>query len=185
MRPQLQHELDRLFRLCERFGAPITRRDGATDSDIERAEQVMGIRMGDDLRDLYRFSNGGKYLETWFAAFTRELNPYWFYPLNEACRVRGWTAEPHASETNNGGVARDPRIQPFDRHTKWLPFADYGNGNSILYIDDDPTESGAVGQIISWHYDPEAIRFCALDLLTFLRTSNNLLELHGARLLRW
>ena len=186
MRPELQAEVDRLFRLCERFEVPITRRQWASDDDIAEVEQKTGIRLSDDLRDLYRFSDGGNYLETWFAAFTRELNAYWFCPLTEACRVHGWTTAPMLSEAaNNGGVPRDARIQPLDRHTRWFPFADYANGNAILYFDADPAPRGTCGQIISWHYDPEAVRFCAADLIAFFHTSNNLLELHGARLLRW
>jgi cell wall assembly regulator SMI1 len=187
MRKELQDEIDRLLRLTERFGSPIACRPGATDEELAEAEHSVGIRLDDDLRDLYRFSNGGKYLETWFAAFARDLNAFWFYPLSEACRVHGWTTSPQCNDAaNNGGVARDPRVQRLDRHTLWFPFADFANGNAILYFDADPTDQGSYGQIISWHYEPEAIRFCAPDLLTFVRTSNNLLELHGARIIqRW
>lgn len=187
MRQELLDELDRLQRLADRFGAPISLRPGATDDEIAEAEQATGIGFDEDMRDLYRFSNGGRYLETWFAAFTRDLHGFWFYPLSEACRVHGWTTAPLLiASANNGGVPRDRRVQTLDRHTRWLPFADFANGNAIAYFDADPTAEGSYGQIITWHHDPEAIRYCAPDLITFLRTSNNLLELHGARLVqRW
>lgn len=186
MRRELREELDRLIRLAERCDAPIELREGATEAELEEAEERTGIRFNDDFRDLYTFSNGSKYLETWFVACTRELEPFWFYPLHEACRVHSWVPAPMCDESkNNGGVPRDPRVQRLDRHTKWFPFADHGNGSSIAYFDADPTAEGHYGQIITFQNAPDIIRWCATDLVSFLRASNDLLEVHGARLLAY
>ncbi|HQP36707.1 MAG TPA: SMI1/KNR4 family protein [Polyangiaceae bacterium] len=185
MRRALKRELDRLFAIRERQGAPLTRRDGASDEDLSGAEARCGVRFDEDFRDLYRFSNGGAYLDIWFAAITDQLRPFRFYSLPDLCQVLGWTTESGCIPgSDNGGVPRDPRIRPLDRHTLWVPFADYGNGDAILYFDADPTSEGTYGQIISFQGEPESIRWCARDLATFLRESNDLLSRHGARLLR-
>lgn len=185
MRRALKRELDRLFALRERQGSPLTRRDGASDEDITLAEERCRIRFDEDFRDLYRFSNGGSYLDTWFAAVTDQLHPFRFYPLADVCQVLGWTTDSVCSPgLENGGLPRDRRIQPFDRHTRWVPFADWANGDAILYFDADPTTEGNFGQIISFQTEPDSIRWVATDIVTFFRESNDLLSRHGARLLR-
>jgi cell wall assembly regulator SMI1 len=183
MRPQLQAELERLQALLARHGAPFTRRPGASDLDVARAERRTGIRMDEDLRALYRFSNGSEYEESWFAVHTDQLQAFRLCPLDEVCTLHGWQRTQLDAARNNGGVPWDPRARRYDSHTRWLPFADFGNGNALLLFDADPAPGGHYGQVLSYQHEPDAIRYCATGLVALLRESNALLEAHGEELL--
>jgi cell wall assembly regulator SMI1 len=185
MRDALRMQLDRCFRICRDLGAPLTKLEGASEDEIAETESKTGVRFDEDLRALYRFSNGGRYEDTWFVVMTDQISPYRFCPLAEVREVHGWCTESsYDAEWDNGGEPWDARIRKFDRHTKWLPFADFGNGSGIVYFDVDPSEEGKPGQIITYQHDPDAIRFFAEDLVRFFERSNDLLEREGGTFLR-
>jgi cell wall assembly regulator SMI1 len=184
MRDELNAELQRLFAVAAKHGAEIKRQPGASDAEIAEVERATGIKFNDDLRALYRLSNGGAYEDTWFAVFTDQLEPFRFCPLSEVREVHGWSkGSSYDEDWDNGGVPWDPRHRKYDRHAGWLPFADFGNSNATVYFDADPTSEGTYGQLLTYQHDPDAIRYCAHDLVEFLRKSNDLLEQHGVELL--
>jgi cell wall assembly regulator SMI1 len=161
-------------------GQPVTKRPGATDEEIATAEASTGIQFDDDLRALYRFSNGGEYPETWFGL---GFEPFRFCGLDELVKQHGWHTESvFWPEADNGGNPWDPRIQQYHRHPKWLPIADFGNTNSTVYFDADPTEAGTYGQIIRFQHDPDEIMFVAPSLLDFLVLSNKELDENGGEI---
>jgi cell wall assembly regulator SMI1 len=177
VRDALRLPLERCFRICRERGSPLTKLDGASDDEIAETEAKTGIRFDEDLRALYRFSNGGKYPETWFAVMTDEVSPYRFCPLAEVRKIHSWFPESsYDAAWDNGGEPWDRRIRKFDHHTKWLPFADFGNGSGTVYFDSDPSDAGTPGQIITYQHDPDAIRFFASGVVSFLERSNDLLE---------
>jgi cell wall assembly regulator SMI1 len=175
----LRRELRRLLKLLDRLETPVTPLKGASNDVIARVEKASGIRFDDDLRDLYRFSNGGRRTHNWFAVVTDELQLFRFSPLKEVKLRQSQSTSFFDPDWNNGDVPWSRRHRRLNQHTKWLPFADFGNGNAALYFDADPTKWGSYGQVLSYQHDPDAIRYVAPSVLAFLKQSNDLIEAHA------
>src|SRR5438874_1053502 len=62
---QMRKQLDRLERCFFLLDLPMSRSSGASDKEIDRIEEVSGIKADDDLRAMWSYSNGSK-AQAWF-----------------------------------------------------------------------------------------------------------------------
>ena len=66
---------------------------------------------------------------------------------------------------------RDTRIRHGWFLEGWLPFADFGGGTLMLMANHAPSETGDIGQVIAFTYDPDEITYVARDFVAFLGLS--------------
>lgn len=173
MRAELQREVDRLKAIMATKSVEFEPVAGATDKEIAQAEEETRIKLDEDLKDFYRFTNGSN-RQTWFAVISDQLEPHMFLSLHDA--LHSWS--PHDIEDDDpyeGEGTSDERIQPnLLGYSLWFPFTDFGGGNAIAMFDADPTSKGKYGQIIVYQHDPDAIYYVAESFLAFFKKSNDL-----------
>ncbi len=180
MNAELETEIRRLRKILDNANVDFALPAGASDEKIELLEETTKIKLDENLRDFYRFADGSNN-NTIFAVFSDQATPCSLEPLDEV--VKWWqtfylTPEPFdpIEEERDFGWKPDERIQPFWRHPRWLPFAQFNGFSTTIMFDTFPTEKGKNGQIIVYQHDPDALYFVADNFLEFLRISNNLLE---------
>lgn len=139
--------------------------DGASDDDFHRLEQVLGFELPNEFKEIYRIHNGadniGVFIDEMWFSIDDIINEYrvWIELYNE-----GHFSNKDGDcgcEPENDEIKSDFWFNP-----KWIPLTGNGCGDGKM-IDLDPSNSGAVGQVIQmWHDDPsrylEAISLKAL-----------------------
>lgn len=178
----IQNEFKRLSRIFERVGFPLKTAPPASAVEIDSIEEITGIAVDDDLKELWQISNGSQRYH-WFADgededFTphefqsiKQVLSRWnlFAPYDEALYAQWYDDESWGE--------RDPRIQRhLLRHSKWLAVTDSYGGIEQLHFDADPTEQGIYGQMILFSHDPDGVFWSDENFLCFFKRSNDLLE---------
>ncbi len=190
MSEPIVEEFRRLERVFEASGGQLQIQPPASDSEINDLETKIGFPLSEDLKSLWRISNGSG-AQQWFCGDDdivdgEELvpcSPFQFYSVAEA--DERWSlflpyGEKLYSDWHYDGSEgeTDPRVQPtYLRHRKWLPFGSLPTASNTLYHDADPTPSGDVGQVIEFVHDPNRIVYKAAGFTEFFSRSNDLLEL--------
>lgn len=180
MNLELETEIKRLKQILKNANVDFELPPGASHREIDFLEAATKIKLDENLKELYKFSDGSDN-NTIFAVFSDQATPCSLEPLDEV--IKWWqslhlTPEPFdpIEEERDFDWKPDARIQPFWRHPRWLPFAQFNGFSTTVMLDTFPTEKGNAGQIIVYQHDPDAIYFVADNFLEFLRISNNLLE---------
>lgn len=145
--------------------------NGATNEQIERFEEKLGIKMPEDMEELYRYKDGSE----WFYLFfpndkcDREFK-YRLLSLAEIEEVKGYFQDKDAFITEFYSYAdddftkkllkrmEDSRVKPYLFNKRWIPFAE-ASGDISLMMDFDPDEDGIYGQIICYIHDPDEIAY--------------------------
>jgi internalin A len=187
MASRIRNEVERLERVFDQIGLQWKSLPGATAAEIAFVEQKVGISFDDDLKALWRLSNGSN-RQNWFAKVFAEVeaDPYDFTPcsfLSIGEALKWWsTFEPYDDAIyrewfyDGSWGDRDVQVQPtFLRHRLWFPFTEE-LGSNVLFFDADPTIKGQYGQIIRFVHDPDQIDYVAPSFIDFFHRSNNLLE---------
>ena len=178
----IPHEFQRLSRIFERLGFPLKTAPPASDVKIDSIEEITGIAVDDDLKQLWRISNGSQRCD-WFAdGEVEDFSPHEFQSIQQV--LSGWNLFAPYDEAlyaqwydDESWGERDPRIQRhLLRHSKWLAVTDCYGGHQQLHFDADPTELGIYGQMILFSHDPDRIDWSDNNFLSFFRRSNDLLE---------
>ncbi len=186
MNPELKQEITRLRQILSSAGMEFQPVNRTSDEQLKRVENETGIKLGSDLRDFYKYSNGSNE-EIWFAVFSDELTPCAFPDIEDA--RESWSEllpydQSVYEEWSDFSSARDERIKPgYLHHRLWFPIAEFNGYSTGVYFDADPADKGQYGQIIVYQHDPDAIYYVASSFLEFFRTSNDLLEKHAEELL--
>lgn len=130
-----------------------TLRPAATEDEIKKAEQAMGVRFPKDLKDAYRRHNGtldGGYSTAWVLFLSA---------ANWACLdsvVSYWQMKVHVNEANDDGLGlstysleylQSLAIRPYWWHRKWMPIGQTATATSV-FIDMNPGPRGKNGQLI-------------------------------------
>ena len=144
--------------------------DGASQSDLEDLESLIGLELPQSVKDFYRIHNGQE--------------PYWqnkrsspgmffdwgFSPIEEV--VRDWQTW-HELQDMNQDMAEDMSSYPHG-HIKnlytndgWIPLIDDSGGNHVG-IDLDPDVKGISGQVILFGRDEDLKRLIASSFTEFL-----------------
>ncbi len=119
---------------------------GATDAEIRKAEDAMGIKFPDDVRASYRIHNGQ------LGSAAELLGDWQLLPLEYM--VLEWQTLDKVLDSggfgDNTGTPHGP-VRPMWWNPKWIPVAHNGAGD-YRCLDLDPPAKGKVGQIIAyWH----------------------------------
>lgn len=158
---------------------------GATESEIEYAENRIGVQLPMSFREFYKWHNGQKGNSTGL-----------FYGL-EFLSLEGifykweiWSDaidyDERLNEDNNDSKSHIPgKVKEIYANKKWIPFAHDWSGN-YLGIDLDPGEKGTVGQVINFGAD-ESVKFVLADdfqtflnwLMTQLESGNYIVDNEG------
>lgn len=141
-------------------------RPPATDADVRRAEESLGIPFPEALRELYRLHDGEE--NNWPpGAFD---DGHWFMPLAAVIEHGDAMAEFAASRPTDsfaawrsaveeGVIMIKGPVKPHIACAQWIPFTS-SNGDVNRYLDFDPAPGGTPGQVIE--HDPEG---CSQEVL--------------------
>jgi cell wall assembly regulator SMI1 len=170
-------------RICEWYGhhvpadefRPASR---ATEEQIVALEEVLGIRLPDDMRQSYRVHNGTDrtYLVQWGDLISLEEIAAQWQTFSEWQRDDGWgEGEEYTTEDIGWGYgasyearvpdAEQPRvtgepIKPIWWNPLRIPVTDI-SGADPIFVDLDPAEGGVRGQIISYSHEVGPLRVLA------------------------
>jgi cell wall assembly regulator SMI1 len=146
----------------------------ATDARIDEVEQLIGLKLPQSFRDLYRWHDG-------------DSDEHWGHiyglPLLSLDQI---VAEHHIWQETledidgdryaiSGGSWPEGAVDPAYINPAWLPLTRDGSGNSIG-LDFDPWPAGRVGQVIIFGRDEDVKVVLAESLGQFLEWVARLLE---------
>ncbi len=187
MRAELKAEWQRLERVLKGFGLPVDPLPGVPDAELDAWERAFGLSLDRDLRDLYRFTRGSRSSTPWLCVRTDELALLTLMDPKESLEFAGVqplaVEEEDRIEWQGRRLNSDPRIAPFLRHPKWLPFAEFNGLGTALMLDGAPGSSGTAGQLIAFQHDPDSLWWQAASFLELFARSNALYAEHGTMLL--
>jgi cell wall assembly regulator SMI1 len=136
---------------------------GAAPKKIEDAEQRLGRRLPEELRESYALHNGGGEI------FPNLMDiSFYLLPLSEV--VQDWESQKQLLE---GGDFDHSPAQSAKGICKewwnigWIPFASNGGGD-LFCIDLVPASGGAVGQVISHNHETGEHQLLAASLRSWL-----------------
>ena len=141
---------------------------GASEEEIQEFEKRLGISLPDELKEVYRYKNGSKYLAVLPCVIDQREMAFSLMSLQE---IEAWkryfqnrdallTEFPDYFSSQDVEEMRDSRIKPYLFNKKWLPFAEYCD-SCYLMLDFDPDQEGQEGQIICYIHDPDEIIYVA------------------------
>ncbi|MBP8033039.1 MAG: SMI1/KNR4 family protein [Bacteroidia bacterium] len=122
-------------------------KSGATNDDIEKAENNLGVTFPIFFKEIYQIHNGQ------FIDKPGIFPEGTMLPLNEI--VRHWEILKQLKDKGHfDGIETETpmEIKPIWWSEKWIPIIGDGSGN-FLCIDFDPTTHGKMGQIIWFEHD--------------------------------
>lgn len=135
---------------------------GASEARIQKLEQIIGHTLPDEIRTIYRLSEGGRHLFFGTSLLTpEEVIEHW----------RDEDEDDHYDSSDDLDVTVYPegsiRFSSKDEQSKahlWLAGGLEYENEGELYFDLDPGETGTPGQIIhiNWNYDNNSIVYCRL-----------------------
>jgi cell wall assembly regulator SMI1 len=135
---------------------------GASEEEIARAEQALGLSLPEDLRASYRIHNGAEDSGL-FPASGLDENGYSPLSLAEVLEERH-----ESSPASDKYVTADEAVQARHWHPHWLPFASNGGGD-YLCVDLAPAPGGTPGQVIEWLHETSERKRVAPSLGDYLR----------------
>ena len=152
----------------------------ATDGQIDAFERLIGHKLPNSYRQLYRWHDGEKD-DRWGHIYGLPL-----LPLHQAGAE--WTEWNKVTASLGGDRYKIPgtswppgAVDPAYTNPGWIPLTLDGSGNSIG-IDFDPWPCGRMGQVILYGRDEDLKVVLAPSLGTFLRWIAGLLESGNFRL---
>lgn len=122
---------------------------GASESQIEEAEKVLGARLPNDFCQSYLLHNGAPFYGSLrvfeygeFLSWERMIHDWsiWKELWDDDEEFRGYDSDP------------DPGIKNSWWRHGWIPFLSDGCGNSLC-VDLDPDEGGTLGQVFELNHD--------------------------------
>ena len=148
---------------------------GASEEELQTFEEIFGIRLPSDFKELYSYKNGSKYLSilpyvidqrdlTFSLMSLQEIETCKKYFQNRDARL---TEFPDYFSSQDLENMRDSRIKPYLFNKKWLPFAQYCD-SCYLMLDFDPDREGQEGQVICYIHDPDQVIYVAESLTNLI-----------------
>ena len=156
---------------------------GASEEDMVSFEEKFGIILPDEVKELYRYKNGSKYLSILPCVIDEREMAFCLMSLTEMENKKNYFQNRDAllTEFNEYFTSEDldkmrnSKIKPYLFNKKWIPFAQYCD-SCYLMLDFDPDKEGKEGQIICYIHDPDEVIYVAegiTELISKIMTEIN------------
>ena len=141
---------------------------GASEEDMASFEEKFGITLPDEVKELYRYKNGSKYLSILPCVIDEREMAFYLMSLTEMENKKNYFQNRDALLTEFNEYftnedldkMRNSKIKPYLFNKKWIPFAQYCD-SCYLMLDFDPDKEGKEGQIICYIHDPDEVIYVA------------------------
>ena len=141
---------------------------GASEKEILSFEKKFGITLPNDVKEIYKYKNGSKYLSILPCIIEEREMPFCLMSLQDIENTKEYFQNKDALLTEftqyfssaEIDKMRDSRVKPYLFNKKWIPFAEYCD-SCFLMFDFDPDNAGKEGQIICYIHDPDEIVYVA------------------------
>lgn len=141
---------------------------GASEEEIVSFEEKFGITLPDEVKELYRYKNGSKYLSILPCVIDEREMAFCLMSLAEMENIKNYFQNRDALLTEfteyftseDLDKMRNSKIKPYLFNKKWIPFARYCD-SCYLMLDFDPDKEGKEGQIICYIHDPDEVIYVA------------------------
>ena len=145
--------------------------EGAPEEEISVFEEKFGITLPEDVKELYRYKSGSKYLSILPCVIDERDMAFCLMSLQDIEHTKKYFQNRDALLTEFSKhftsedieKMKDSRIKPYLFNKKWIPFAEYCD-SCFLMLDFDPDKEGKVGQIICYIHDPDEVIYAAESL---------------------
>ena len=145
--------------------------EGASEEEISAFEEKFGITLPEDVKELYRYKNGSKYLSILPCVIDEREMAFCLMSLQGIEKAKKYfqnrdallTDFPEYFTSEDIEKMKDSRIKPYLFNKKWFPFAEYCD-SCFLMLDFDPNTEGKEGQIICYIHDPDEVIYVAESL---------------------
>ena len=145
--------------------------EGASEEEISAFEEKFGITLPEDVKELYRYKNGSKYLSILPCVIDERDMAFCLMSLQGIEKAKKYfqnrdallTEFPEHFTSEDIEKMKDSRIKPYLFNKKWIPFAEYCD-SCFLMLDFDPDKEGKEGQIICYIHDPDEVIYVAESL---------------------
>ena len=145
--------------------------EGASEEEISAFEEKFGITLPEDVKELYRYKNGSKYLSILPCVIDERDMAFCLMSLQDVEHTKKYFQNRDALLTEFSKhftsedieKMKDSRIKPYLFNKKWIPFAEYCD-SCFLMLDFDPDKGGKEGQIICYIHDPDEVIYAAESL---------------------
>lgn len=146
---------------------------GSTNEQIEMFEEKFGIKMPEDMKELYHYKNGSEWFYLLFP--NDKCNREFKYRLLSLAEIeeekkifqnKDTLLTDFYSYDEDDFTKKllermaDSRVKPYLLNQRWFPFAESSGGINLM-MDFDPGKDGAYGQIICYIHDPDEIAYVA------------------------
>ena len=141
---------------------------GASEEDMVSFEEKFGIILPDEVKELYRYKNGSKYLSILPCVIDEREMAFCLMSLAEMENIKNYFQNRDALLTEfteyftseDLDKMRNSKIKPYLFNKKWIPFAQYCD-SCYLMLDFHPDKEGKEGQIICYIHDPDEVIYVA------------------------
>ena len=145
--------------------------EGASEEEISAFEEKFDITLPEDVKELYRYKNGSKYLSILPCVIDERDMAFCLMSLQDVEHTKKYfqnrdallTDFPEHFTSEDIEKMKDSRIKPYLFNKKWIPFAEYCD-SCFMMLDFDPDKEGKVGQIICYIHDPDEVIYAAESL---------------------
>ena len=145
--------------------------EGASEEEISAFEEKFGISLPEDVKELYRYKNGSKFLSILPCIIDEREMAFNLMSLDAIEKAKNYfqnrdallTEFPEHFTSEDIDKMKDSRIKPYLFNKKWLPFAEYCD-SCFLMLDFDPDKEGKEGQIICYIHDPDEVIYATESL---------------------
>ena len=149
--------------------------EGASEEEISAFEEKFGITLPEDVKELYRYKNGSKYLSILPCVIDEREMAFNLMSLDAIEKAKKYFQNRDALLTEFSKhftsedieKMKDSRIKPYLFNKKWIPFAEYCD-SCFLMLDFDPNTEGKEGQIICYIHDPDEVIYAAESLMELI-----------------
>lgn len=144
---------------------------GASEEEIAAFEEKFGITLPDDVKELYSYKNGSKYLSILPCLIDERDMAFCLLSLQAIEKTKHYfqnrdtllTEFPEYFTGEDIEKMKDSRIKPYLFNKRWIPFAEYCD-SCFLMLDFDPDKEGKEGQILCYIHDPDEVVYVAESL---------------------
>lgn len=144
---------------------------GASEEEIAALEEKFEITLPDDVKELYSYKNGSKYLSILPCLIDERDMAFCLLSLQAIEKTKHYfqnrdallTEFPEHFTSQDIEKMRNERIKPYLFNKKWIPFAEYCD-SCFLMLDFDPDKEGKEGQILCYIHDPDEVVYVAESL---------------------
>ncbi len=119
---EIQSEFKRLEAVYDRLEQKLNRQAPATEEEIASIAATTGVEIEENLKSLWRISNGSGRTMWWFAEGD-DFTPYYFLSIEDALKTYRASTSHEWDEDEEDWGERDSRIQKhIFCHRSWLSF---------------------------------------------------------------